>query len=608
METKCFVLMFFGETPEEKVFAQATYDYFLVKIAEGLGYKSDEIDRADISGKTQASLADNYFKKIANAELVLADLSSNSASVYYELGVRHALVRKTTIILAPKTDRTGGEFKIAFDVGNDHHVYRYNPSHVVENMEGEYSRLVKEISAAIKSDAYEIDSPVFHHIDGISDFRERTQTSEQQIIDLRAENARLRKRLAKKESEESFATDEFLLIDFEAAQQEQQLYGSEILKSLRAIGTIESDIDKENREKEEEDTKAFVHTLEKMNASRFISARVFRRIARMCINRNLIAYAQRILECGLIRYPNDDDIRFDLIDLYHESESAELRIKAVRLCEEYYYIQSDGENVRFSEKSKQRPFTSNRLISLFNAYIGMDYYQRLYSITENLPKIVDLEDPRCQALLPRNKAVAEMEQGHYNKAVGLFIEAYSKDPSVRTISLLSNTCYRAGKKEVGYLLREFLAAQEPNEADSYIDLVESVRKYECIPSGVNDDGSVRFDKIGVTLRPFEKTLIPLLYRAMLCEIIDEDDQNNIINFLTDVFKTKAAQDALNFYHDSLRSPQWKSDNYSRIIENLRGTLDFTIVDRIDEKNKQMGTQGYANDEIGRIIKLIDIPE
>lgn len=612
MSIKCFVLMSFGSTPEEKRFSDATYDYFLVPIAEGLGYEKSEIDRADISGRAHASLAENYIIKIANAELVIADLSSNSASVYYELGVRHALVRKHTVILAPKVGKDNQPFRVAFDVSNDHHIYRYDPSHDIEIMTEENKRLIKEIKDAISISSYEGDSPIFHHIREMRDYRERTQTNDQQIIELKSQIERLNKELAdvkQKAQDITPAERELSEIDFDAAQQEQKLYGSEILKSLESIGRVESETDREVREKEEQNTQLFVETLQTMNSSQFIDARTFRRIATLCEERNLKPYAQKILECGMRRYPNDDDIRFDLIDLYHESESAQLRMKAVQYCEEYYYIELKNEDsAHFTERSRERPFTLNRLISLFNSYIGMDYYRRLYSITESLPQIVDLEDPRCLALLPRNMGVAEMEQGHYANAVQLFLEAYSKDPSDQTISLLSNTCYKAGKKDVGYLLREFLVAQEPNEAERYIQLVNAIVSYEYIPAGVNEDGSVRFDEIGVTLRPYEKYLIPLLYRAMICGICDEIDQQNIIKYLTVRFKTKAAQDAVDFYHENFRSEQWKVDNYKKKIASLQEVLDFSIINRIEEGIKMMGTPGYANTEIERIFNRLKITE
>lgn len=612
MSIKCFILMSFGTTPEEKKFSDATYKYFLIPIATGLGYKESEIDRADISGKAHASLAENYLIKIANAELVIADLSSNSASVYYELGVRHALVRKHTIILAPKIGKDNQPFAVAFDVSNDHHIYRYNPSHDIETMTDEYTRLIKEISDALSIPSYVGDSPIFHHIPEMRDYRERTQTNDQQIIELKSQIESLNKELAdfKQKAKDVTPVDrELSEIDFDAAQQEQKLYGSEILKSLESIGRVETETDRKTREEEEQNTQLFIETLQTMNSSQFIDARTFRRIAMLCEERNLKPYAQKILECGMRRYPNDDDIRFELIDLYHESQSAQLRMKAVQYCEEYYYIELENEDTaHFTERSRERPFTLNRLISLFNAYIGMDYYRRLYSITQSLPKIVELEDPRCQALLPRNMGVAEMEQGHYTNAVQLFMEAYSKDPSDRTIALLSNTCYKAGKKDVGYLLREFLVAQEPNEAERYINLVNAIVSYEYIPAGINEDGSVRFDDIGVTLRPYEKYLIPLLYRAMICDICDEIDQKNIIKYLTIKFKTKAAQDALDFYYENSRSEQWKAENYKKKISSLQETLDFSIISRIEESIKKMGTAGYANAEIARIFNRLKIAE
>lgn len=609
MDTKCFILMCFGDTDEKKEYYSDTYQYLLLPIAIGLGYKEAEIDKADISGKASASLAQNYLLKIAQAELVIADLSDNSSSVYYELGVRHALVRKRTIILAPNINESGDEFKIAFDVVNDHYIYRYNPDHQIATLNKESTRLINEIKESLSSSLD--DSPIFHHVPEMRDYWERTGSKEDRISIMKDEIARLKEELAsykQKEKRASVSEDDYK-IDFESVKLEQELYGSEILKKLQKVDQIESDADKEKRKQEEEDATQFIKTLEKINDSQFIDARSFRQIAKLCENRNMIPYAQKILECALQRYPNDDDIRFDLIDLYHESESAQFRMRAVEYSESYYYIEIEGENeAHFTERSRMRPFTLNRLVSLFNAYIGTDNYRRLYSITEDMSKNIELEDPRCQALIPRNMGVAEMEQGHYKNAVELFIKACQKDPSERTFALLSNTCYKAGKKEVGYYLREFLVAQEPNEAERYISLVNAIVEYEYIPTGINEDDSLCFDNMGIALRPYEKYLIPLIYRAMMCDNCDEIDQQNIVSYLNKRFKTKAAKEALDFYHENLGVEQWRQDNYKKQMDKMKDILDFSIVDTIDKKIQSMVVPGYANTEIERIFNRLTTSE
>lgn len=451
------------------------------------------------------------------------------------------------------------------------------------------------------------DSPIFHHIPDMKDYWERTGSKDDQISVMKDEIAKLKEELAnyKQKREMTLVCKDDYKIDFESVRREQELYGSEILKKLQKVDQIESDADKEKRKQEEIDAAQFIKTLEKINDSQFIDARSFRQIADLCETKKMIPYAQRILECALQRYPNDDDIRFDLINLYHESESAQLRMRAVEYSESYYYIKIEGENeAHFTEKSRMRPFTLNRLVSLFNAYIGTDNYRRLYSITEDMSKNIELEDPRCQALIPRNMGVAEMEQGHYKKAVELFIEACQKDPSERTFALLSNTCYKAGKKEVGYYLREFLVAQEPNEAEHYINLVDAIVEYEYIPTGINEDDSLCFDNMGIALRPYEKYLIPLLYRAMICDNCDEIDQQNIVSYLNEKFKTRAAKEALEFYCENLSVEQWRQDNYKKQMDKAKGILDFSIVDTIDKKIQLMADPSYSKREIERIFNRL----
>lgn len=281
MSIKCFILMEFGTTQSEKEFAEDTYQYFLCSIAENLGYDIEtEVDRADLSGKSGASLAENYLSKIATSELVIADLSGNSASVYYELGIRHALVPRETIIMAPRKNRDGTDFKVAFDVINDHHIYRYDSSHEIRVMKSEAARLSKEILDG-RSKNSSIDSPIFHHVPDMKSYQERTQTNDQQILVLKAKIDQLQRDLerANKSTQNAHIDDRLPDIDFDAAYREQKLYGSEILKSLQSISRIESDSDRERREHEEADTARFLETLQTMNDSDFIDARTFRMLA-----------------------------------------------------------------------------------------------------------------------------------------------------------------------------------------------------------------------------------------------------------------------------------------------------------------------------------------
>lgn len=84
-----FVLMPFAEEFDE------IYDYLIKGAVSEAGYK---VTRADDIRNQRSILAD-VIQSISNCDLVIADLSTSNANVYYELGLAHAF-RKPVILLA----------------------------------------------------------------------------------------------------------------------------------------------------------------------------------------------------------------------------------------------------------------------------------------------------------------------------------------------------------------------------------------------------------------------------------------------------------------------------------------------------------------------------
>jgi len=79
------------------------------------------IFRIDESPQT-GSITDQYLHELATAELVVGDISTVNANVYYELGVRHSLSSSGTILIAHE-DST-----IPFDLQNQRIIfYRTSP-------------------------------------------------------------------------------------------------------------------------------------------------------------------------------------------------------------------------------------------------------------------------------------------------------------------------------------------------------------------------------------------------------------------------------------------------------------------------------------------------
>ena len=87
---------------------KAIYDRYIKPPLEECGYR---VLRAD-DIKSPGLITKDLVKNLANAELVIADLTEESSNVFYELGIRHALYKKGTILIIDES-----KSEIPFDLG-----------------------------------------------------------------------------------------------------------------------------------------------------------------------------------------------------------------------------------------------------------------------------------------------------------------------------------------------------------------------------------------------------------------------------------------------------------------------------------------------------------
>jgi len=112
---------------------------------------------AGISGSTTAeilaagNIRHDMFQLLLTADLVIADVSIHNANVFYELGVRHALRDKRTILIRCSAD------EVPFDLKTDRYC-----SYEREAPAASLDRLTRTIQATIDSE--DRDSPVFQLI------------------------------------------------------------------------------------------------------------------------------------------------------------------------------------------------------------------------------------------------------------------------------------------------------------------------------------------------------------------------------------------------------------------------------------------------------------
>jgi hypothetical protein len=100
---KCFVIMPFGERKDldgQDIDFDDIYRFFLKKTIEGLDFSIDCVrcDEIEESG----SIHEKMFEHIYQADVVVVDITTSNANVYYELGIRHSLAKGVTVLIRRK--------------------------------------------------------------------------------------------------------------------------------------------------------------------------------------------------------------------------------------------------------------------------------------------------------------------------------------------------------------------------------------------------------------------------------------------------------------------------------------------------------------------------
>ncbi|HEX2163469.1 MAG TPA: tetratricopeptide repeat-containing protein [Thermoanaerobaculia bacterium] len=110
--------------------------------------------RLGITGRTtgeiaaQGNIRSDMFQRLATADLVVADISIHNANVFYELGLRHALRDRATLLLRARAD------EVPFDLETDRYL-----AYAADDPAATLEALVRAIGATLDSTA--ADSPVF---------------------------------------------------------------------------------------------------------------------------------------------------------------------------------------------------------------------------------------------------------------------------------------------------------------------------------------------------------------------------------------------------------------------------------------------------------------
>ena len=134
-----------------------SYQALIKPVVEQKGYICVRADEIKHSGSIELPM----YQELFSADLVVADLSTANSNAFYELGVRHALRPRTTILISEE------QMPYPFDIN---HISIKKYTHLGENIDYfEVLRFQKELGETIDNveQTKETDSPVYTFLTGL---------------------------------------------------------------------------------------------------------------------------------------------------------------------------------------------------------------------------------------------------------------------------------------------------------------------------------------------------------------------------------------------------------------------------------------------------------
>jgi len=168
---RCFVVIGFGVKTDlatgRAIDLDKTYAELIKPALDAAGvdgFRAIDINRT-------GTIDSIMYKWLIEAELVVADISTLNANVLYELGVRHALKPRTTILMAESQLLKTLPFDLSHTII---HSYQLDGEHLREEEKPRFRALLTQLLKAAIEDPPHLDSPVYDSLRGMEEPRWRS--------------------------------------------------------------------------------------------------------------------------------------------------------------------------------------------------------------------------------------------------------------------------------------------------------------------------------------------------------------------------------------------------------------------------------------------------
>lgn len=506
---KCFVIMPYGGSDEaSRRHCDGIYHAIIAPAAVAAGF---EPKRSDIAGEP-GNITHDIIRDLAESDVVIADLTTGNANVFFELGIRHAFRKSGTVHIVD------GAQRLPFDV-RQYRAIEFSTD--LASVPDAVRSIAEAISKRQQSPARS-DNPVHDAIPelpvnlmsvGDSALRDRLVSAEASLEEIGRQNDALTAKI--KSLEPSWESDGQKGVDvdalLDAADQVMKTTGRHALLRLREA-------------MEEGGNEAFVRELRDVLKSPYLDENDFAEIVVTCRRAGLDGHRRATAELASVRYPHSEPIFLALLSALDDSPNPADGERGRRLLEGRLGIVRDGGLPVFHGPTSLP--LEDALAVLFNLYFAAGRQDWVISICGSLPL-----SARDTVLVQRNVARALAKLDRPEEAEAAFQKAMTIDPGDdTTVAWYSNFLDEHGRFAEAYEKCEMAILADPDDPALYLHMAIQIlnRGFFRGKSGAIEGTLVRKSRSSVA--------IPFVLKAL--------ERRQTPDFIQDVVRVLVRGDAV----------------------------------------------------------------
>jgi tetratricopeptide (TPR) repeat protein len=470
---KCFAIMPYGLDDQGKKEFSLVYRLLIKEAADQCGLTCIRSDLNPQGGYIMT----NVLNDLANSDIVVADLTDLNWNVAYELGIRHALRKKGTILICNERHKS----KLPFDIQS--HAVIFYPEQWLTEMDDIIDKIKNAINNC-QNGICQKDSPVHDVFPALPaivvEQQENAQTealkqAEAQVATLTEELQSLKERMeamglsADEKKEET--------IDFGSMFKEE--LEKSIYNSDEAVAKLREFLQEDKKEE-------FLEFLGKVLEIGFLDETDCKVIYRLCRELKVPSITRMFLESVIKFYPESDDLIGYLANEY--SKNYHTGDKALQMVNGIVgVIKKDGQY----QLSKSVRLTDGKLAAFFDVYLHLKKYTDILEVG-NLICERYKNNPKVCGITLRNMSNAALRLDMFSEARSYLDALLQMDPSNDIVHWLCSQYENALDNYPGAIMEiEHCIRLDRNDTDYYF----AMAAYICDDLFARDHDTLEIRKI-----------------------------------------------------------------------------------------------------------------